>query len=841
MIKKTLATVLLGSFLVALTGCGSDQPPKETKTDQIGFNYDIDYGQTDPFTQNDTFATLAAASPYYLGAQPLHIPSLQDLNEQKKAKVSEAIKLTHELFSQTETLKNQLEEFKNGYLEFIDSALKEEPKLKNFAKDIAKQYVQYQVKEESLLVSYQSITSSDDNPLAKALFEYQKTELALQFADVLVHDLDYLMSTSWQLHELFKGSSKTAITVAWTKYERQLEKLADLNNALTSINEKITAIDFVVKQIKTVDYYTGLASLQFIQENITDLKEKIATIPANAQLSTEDQKFIKDYAGLFETFSKDLQTVALSMDKQEFLDIGQLASNSSLLPQAYADSNSYLATAQKALQATYQGGKKVAGLTWQGAKKVYGAAQTTVGITLDMANALTSGYMNLAVDMYYNVNNKEINASFAKGMNKIYDNYQKGISGVAVLNTAKEYLEAPEKGAESTAANKAEKVFGKGWTSWGVGKTAGLTVDLFTTFGKGIYKLANKSSTAGDYVQGTLDVGLSFVGGSKLIGKGSQAIAGGAEAAPILAEGGLNYMKNTFNKIMKKGAEEEFAALVKFKQAFGELTQAQLDRYINLRLEAIARQVVENMLLESSKALKAKFANFTKNAAGTLGANLTSGGQSYKDFVSKAITNSIKEYFTKDLEAFATENLIKKGGRAGFNILKDYFDNIVGDGAENAVKDKIKDYIDGTNLPGGFPELKDLAGSWDQGQMVITEIEATPEARRAAKEEGCDIALLEEEKGKINPMSITLTPTSDHGGTMTMKGAKDKKAQVVPFTYVDGVISGSFEQSGAKTTIRMNVTQEDNAYSLSGPIEINYQGEGIKIFGNTKAAKKIQP
>jgi hypothetical protein len=44
-----------------------------------------------------------------------------------------------------------------------------------------------------------------------------------------------------------------------------------------------------------------------------------------------------------------------------------------------------------------------------------------------------------------------------------------------------------------------------------------MTVGMFTGLGKGIYKLANKESTAGTLIEGGLDVGLSLIGGSKTV------------------------------------------------------------------------------------------------------------------------------------------------------------------------------------------------------------------------------------------------------------------------------------------------------------------------------------
>ncbi len=143
------------------------------------------------------------------------------------------------------------------------------------------------------------------------------------------------------------------------------------------------------------------------------------------------------------------------------------------------------------------------------------------------------------------------------------------------------------------------------------------------------------------------------------------------------------------------------------------------------------------------------------------------------------------------------------------------------------------------------PELKNLAGTWPPGKLMITDVIVPPgykEALEAAKnkpktgnalEDGCDLNIdFTALKGKEVPLTIAIKPSGDAAGILTIVS---DKSQDIPFTYDAGVISGSATKDKAVINLNLNVTEDDKNYSLSGSANINF-GE-VKIITSLSSSK----
>ena len=172
-------------------------------------------------------------------------------------------------------------------------------------------------------------------------------------------------------------------------------------------------------------------------------------------------------------------------------------------------------------------------------------------------------------------------------------------------------------------------------------------------------------------------------------------------------------------------------------------------------------------------------------------------------------------------------------------------------------KKKYGEYLKsrfGINL---YPKLSDIAGTWENGSMTVTDVIFSDEFKKAIEEgakgieesipgktisesEGCDFSKIYEEvnkmKGKAMPISFSLFPSGETGGSMMFSsGGKDQKP--LPFTYSGGVIQASMTESGATGVISMIISQDATGYSADGSMNISYKNDMIKIKASITASK----
>jgi hypothetical protein len=161
------------------------------------------------------------------------------------------------------------------------------------------------------------------------------------------------------------------------------------------------------------------------------------------------------------------------------------------------------------------------------------------------------------------------------------------------------------------------------------------------------------------------------------------------------------------------------------------------------------------------------------------------------------------------------------------------------DGGEKAYREFLNERY-GISL---YPALKDLAGTWQNGTITITEVILSEEAKAqmaeaesSADEEGCDLDInLEDLIGQSGEAAITITATGDNTGTMIL--GTDDEPKSIPIKYDGGVITGSYKDNEGVATMSIPVSENDNGYSMNGMVTITYQGGMAKILASLTATK----
>jgi hypothetical protein len=142
-----------------------------------------------------------------------------------------------------------------------------------------------------------------------------------------------------------------------------------------------------------------------------------------------------------------------------------------------------------------------------------------------------------------------------------------------------------------------------------------------------------------------------------------------------------------------------------------------------------------------------------------------------------------------------------------------------------------------------FPTLKELEGNWDNGEMTITDVILSDEAKKMAEEakngkkseDGCDFAMdFNALKGKKSPMKFSIKPTGENSGTLVLNDGK--KTTEIPIKYDQGNITGSYAAEGATINFGWNASKQDKGFSIGGGMDIDYKGL-IKIKSSVTASK----
>lgn len=731
-----------------------DEQKIEDPRDPFTFDYATDEQNLAYFTENDTFNLILASTPYYANPQTLDMPAFKEFEALRKAKVEEAITLTNELVSANKNLKTNMEPFKGAYIGLMETTIDEDKQYKKFAQESGGKLIENLVKEDGLIANIESIDENKiDNEYAKAMFEYQKTMMALQLTETTITDFADLFSNSVTAYELLSQSDNANIKEALSEFEKQMEKISDLNSSLDEISQKTAYLQVALKQIETGDYYFAKASLSFIDENLPAIKEMAATITPNEDLNQENIEAIQEYASILGAFSEELNAELDKTDTSALISVNlpQETNSSIFIGIANAEmgssTTSSLASSTASLSAgTTEGASKMetaakmikqgASWTWSGVKDVYKKAQTGIGIGLDTASATTKSGFDVIFGAANGNSVSEIGQEISGNFKKVVDNYEKDISGAEVLKDANGFLES----LEDATGNAIEGTIGKGWTSWGVGGIAKITVGMFTGFGKGVYKLANKQSTAGELAEGMLDVGLSFIGGSKTI---LQGVSGGSkEGLKVFGQKSINYLKMMANKIDRTQLKNITSEILKK----AKLSPNDVLSLITNSLELEGKEIVAAELKAINQTINKKFTDLLKNGLAGILKNAKGAGatvaENYKNFTKEAFASSMTGM---------KEAMIKVLGEG----YEDYIDNLITSKMDDMIKAAIKVYIDAGKYDGVYSANYPLGEGFSIPIKITIENGAiTGNAEFNASKEGWTVNLKADFTGKVDEKGV---------------------------------------------------------------------------------------
>jgi len=680
------------------------------------------------------------------------------------------------------------------------------------------------IKEMSLFAQIEGYATRSADPFIASFEEYYRITLVTELSSTLIQSLNNIVLNSAQVSSVFDQTTIPEIAEAKKKLDSAMENISQLNSAVDAVNNQSAILTIMLKQILSGEYYMGLAAIDDMEHQLPKLKEMAATIKTGTTVTPDDIAVIKDQITLYEDGLTRMKTALEQIDKKQILSVKR--TTSAVIPQAYAGVSDYFWGAVNVMgkTANFAGSlvKKGASITYEGAKMAVNTTKTGIGLTLDTAGALVKTPLDLGAGLYYGNTWQEIHETQMQNFQTVSTNFIEGKSGADTLHFGIKTLDEVDNLAKQATAyltsktlNKTEAAAdwiseymtgekmdengtlksviksSKAWTTWGTGQLAKLTSGFFTGFGKGIYKLANSQSTTADNVEGLLDVGLSLIGGSKALLKGSQFVSGGKELTKKYLAKGLTYVEKweVNTDISKLSSLTTYLNSIAPNSRIIRLLTNTLDGGLS-KLNTISEA-----LTAKGQVIRESISNMWSAAPGkvfnTMFENATTGAKnSFVEF--------IKQGFERNLNGYLDAILTTTG-----KSFTDYFDNIVGSMADDGLKQFIRSWIEGNPVPGFVIYDGSYQGTWtfEGGSMpvqaMVKDGKLTGSAKYATSYPGISVSFQIALDGTVNEKGEVIGTLKGSGGfTGQIKGAIPSNG-TFKGTIVDGKAILSYSITGS--------------------------------------------
>lgn len=691
-------------LLLLLTSCGtvpggpgSDAPGAASSP--TSFTSAGAFGDADMLAagDNDDFDSLLIGGPYYAGRQPFPGPAPERFAELRGAKVEEAIRLTQEVRTASTAVLTAVTSLQDAEIAYLNGALELDETTRDALRPAADAFVAARVRETALAATIDALVPSGKNAAADAALQYRRTVLAIELSAAVQQDLARTIAIGTQLSAAGAASADGGTRALATALDASCAKV-DIAAPLGDLQAKAAALGDALAALEAADALFARAAIDAAKQQLPDLRAKTAGLQPRDGLDAETITLVRDQLAAMEAVLTQLdQTLPIP---------AAAATTSGLFPVARAEEG-YMDRAYRALakgaNAAASAANAVKDITWEGLKQSAQATRTAIGVGVD----LTKATVDTATDTVLGTINGKSAVDLAKkaGENfaQVKKNYDQGTSGSQVYKDAGEMLEGVENAGKELAEKGVENTLGKGTTSWLAGQVAKTTVGMFTGFGKGVYKIANPTSTKGEIAEGAIEVGLSFVGGSKVLVKGSQVLKGTAPTLKTLALKSLNVIE-------KEAAASEIALLKSINAKIlksAKPSPADIERLIMNSQAIEAKQAAIATFNAAGAAADAELARLAKEGGSAVWANITAGGKkSFNDFVRESFDASLK-------------GLFGSGKKVLGESFEEFFDNLIAEKGDDLIEAVVKDLVDKGVLPGMGLFDGSYAGSIATGEVTI--------------------------------------------------------------------------------------------------------------------------
>ncbi len=692
---------LLVSALLLASSCGGTPPtPGDVSTPAASlpsFTTQTEWTDVDTLAlgDNDDFDSILMGGPYYAGRHAYDIPALSEYGALRASTVSRAIEQTMAVRDAAIALQKPTTQLQEAVITFTKDATKADKTTKGMMRPVADAFVGARVKEEALKASIDALVVSTDAPLAHAALEYQKTVLALELASTVQSDLARSLGICAHLSSAGLVRSDDVGRLAGT-LDAACEKVA-FSEPLTTLQSTVVTLGDTLDRLDRADALFARATIDAARLQLPDLKAKVDGLQPRDGLDADTIALAKEQLTAIEGALAQLDTTLVVP--------AAMAHDGGFFPLAYADGylSSALGLLKSGASVAASATKTAASYTWSGVKLAASATKTTAGVLVDLTKATVDSTTDAILGATNGKSLSDVAATTKGHFTTVAQNFTNGTSGAQVYADAGALLEGVEESGKKLAESAVASTVGSGWTSWIAGHTAKTTIGMFTGFGKGIYKLGNPTSTKGQLAEGALEVGLSFVGGSKVLVKGTQVMKGAPTAMKSVT-------LKTINVMEKEAAASEIALLKSINAKIlksPKPSAADMQRLV-MNSEAItAKEAVVTSLKAAGTAIDLELAALAKKGGAAIWTNLTTdAAKSFNDFV--------KESFTRSLSG-----LLEAARTAIGKSPKEFLNELISEKGDDLIQSIARTAIDGLPLYGAVDFTGTYTAMWNTGSATM--------------------------------------------------------------------------------------------------------------------------
>jgi hypothetical protein len=802
-----------------------------TTAEPFTTNYTLTQADYDFFVGDDTVDTAIAHSPFYPGNQPLPSQNTAAYEDARYKKVGEIIADAATLVAAAKAAEPALTTLRSDYVMYLQQVAAVEPKASAFIGSSLTSVTAAGVDEILAERAYAGLMATEaTTSYAATMRDYLRVTCACQYGALLLQDGNTIAASAAILSRAIATDGDAGAKTAAATFDGKATKdVADAVAALEPVAEGIDRVNQGLSLLASGDYYFSREALGWMASETAKLQPQVDALTAHGAMTQQQVDDVKTTFSVYQQWNAALTQKLAALDTSGLVAVKGAAPLGVMpwLDTAYAAEGASSYTPGKdyasAVTVLSQGPAPRTGLlsaTWDGVKSVFGAAKTGAGLGLDTAAVGMRNISTLGCNWWYGVPVSESWKQMKENVKEIGKNYDAGVSGSAVLNNANGYLEGVENGAGNTAGGWArsgiESTWGKGTvantTGWAVGGLFKITTGMFTGFAKGVYKVANTQSSSADVASGIVEIGLSCIGGSKVLIKGTQV--------PGLLKGGYQGLKNASQALVNLA---ESAGDAKIR---AQLAKEMADILANNQLtkDQVSKLISNSVKVEISEAVAAMMARNREMYIKAIRDLIAAGGAGFKtNFVSTAknqISDLVSKSFSATLQGFLNAGTTVMGTGLG-----DYIDNVIGSQLDPMLTDLINAAL---AIP---PDPGQVDGSY-AGSLVVTKVDIPDAYQKQAQQANC-AALFKQLEGKAQSITLQVSAT---GGTATM-GSKSGSSKG-PCDYSDGTITMSFASNGA--TLRMQGTAKltKEGLTMGGSWSMPYPKTQIMISGTWSVAKK---
>jgi len=685
MSRRVVSLAMAVALVVALLPVQGCQPTSTANTNTKPFTLDYTLTQADYdfFVGSDTVDTAIVHSPFYAGNQPLPSQNTVEYEAARYKKVGEIMADADALVAAGKAAEPAMAALRSDYITFLGKVKASDPKAAEFVGSSLTSVTASGVSEIIAQTSYESLMSTEaTTSYVSTMRDYLKVTRATEYGSLLLEDANTIIGQAAVLSQAIAADGSDAAKAAAAEFDGKATKdVADAMAALEPVAGGIDALDQDMALLASGDYYFSREALGWMASESAKLQPQVDALEVRDGVTQEQIDDIKAVFGAYGEWTTALTQELRSLDTSGLVAVRDAAAFGVMpfVETAYAAEGdvSYNPGADYGNSVTSlskEPEKKQGwlGATWSGVKTVFGAVKTGVGVGVDTAAAAAKNISTVGCGIYYGNKPSEIWKEMKNNVKEIGKNYDAGVSGSQVLTDAGGYLDSAEAGAGKYAGGWAQSGIAATWgkgkiadtTGWAVGGLTKITTGMFTGLAKGIYKVANKESSTADVASGFVEIGLSCIGGSKVLVKGTQV--------PGLLKGGYQTIKNA-GKLFVNLAESAGDAQVRAKLG---TEMAAILANNNLTKEQVAKLISNSIKVEMSEAISSLMARNRDLYIKAIRDLIAAGGTAIKtNFVNTAkgqIEDLVSKSFSKTLQGILDAGTTVIGAGLG-----DYIDNLI--------------------------------------------------------------------------------------------------------------------------------------------------------------------